>query len=259
MSHLRLHGCFLRTDSLLFFFLRALLVPAITPRCVTWSMQLITCVLPTVWWLASMVLQLTHSESVGGSCRVGIWNYSHGENDCSTYSVLPIRHLLQTGVLETCSTLGLYYVGQNATCHRDTMPYSSMTRGKGSVINQITQGDYWGAAGGGGRRSRDGHIHDILAEMAASHFFASPSQVTSHFLASPSQVTSHFLASPSQVTSHLVRRQVKSSHKSFGPNTSQVTSLFVQVQVKSHIILSSCNTQSGTGIKSIYSELQSKI
>ena len=55
---------------------------------------------------------------------------------------------------------------------------------------------------------------------------------SSHFLASPSQVTSHFLASPSQVTSHLVRRQVKSSHKSFGPNTSQVTSLFVQVQVK---------------------------
>ena len=79
------------------------------------------------------------------------------------------------------------------------------------------------------------------------------------FCASPSQVTSHFLASPSQVTSHLVRRQVKSSHKSFGPNTSQVTSLFVQVQVKSHIILSSCNTQSGPGIKSIDSELQSKI
>ena len=74
-----------------------------------------------------------------------------------------------------------------------------------------------------------------------------------------SQVTSHFLASPSQVTSHLVRRQVKSSHKSFGSNTRQVTSLFVQVQVKSHIILSSCNTQSGPGIKSIYSELQSKI
>ena len=75
-------------------------------------------------------------------------------------------------------------------------------------------------------RSRDG----------SKSFFASPSQVTSHFLASPSQVTSHFRASPSQVTSHLVRRQVKSSHKSFGPNTSQVTSLFVQVQVKSHII-----------------------
>ena len=69
-------------------------------------------------------------------------------------------------------------------------------------------------------------------------FFASPSQVTSHFLASPSQVTSHFRASPSQVTSQLVRLQVKSSHKSFGPNTSQVTSLFVQVQVKSHIISS---------------------
>ena len=109
-----------------------------------------------------------------------------------------------------------------------------------------------------GPRSRDG----------SKSFFASPSQVTSHFLASPSQVTSHFLASPSQVTSHLVRRQVKSqviwsdvksSHKSFGPNTSQVTSLFVQVQVKSHIILSSCNTQSGPVIKSIYSELQSKI
>ena len=93
--------------------------------------------------------------------------------------------------------------------------------------------------------------------QVASHFLASPSQVTSHFPASPSQVTSHFPASPSQVTSHLVRRQVKSSHKSFGPNTSQVTSLFVQV--KSHIILSSCNKQSGPGIKSIYSELQSKI
>ena len=100
---------------------------------------------------------------------------------------------------------------------------------------------------------------------------------------SPSQVTSHFLASPSQVTSHLVRRQVqvksqviwsdvksKSSHKSFGQTSSQVKSqviwskhvksqVSVQVQVKSHIILSSCNTQSGPGIKSIYSELQSKI
>ena len=81
--------------------------------------------------------------------------------------------------------------------------------------------------------------------QVTSHFLASPSQVTSHFLASPSQVTSHFLASPSQVTSHLVRRQVKSSHKSFGPNTSQVTSLFVQVQVKSYIILSSCIRNQG--------------
>ena len=97
------------------------------------------------------------------------------------------------------------------------------------------------------------------ARDGSKSFFASPSQVASHFPASPSQVTSHFPASPSQVTSHLVRRQVKSSHKSFGPNTSQVTSLFVQVQVKSHIILSSCNKQSGPGIKSIYSELQSKI
>ena len=102
-------------------------------------------------------------------------------------------------------------------------------------------------------------IYLVTTRDGSKSFFASPSQVTSHFLASPSQVTSHFLASPSQVTSHLVRRQVKSSHKSFGPNTSQVTSLFVQVQVKSHIILSSCNTQSGPGIKSIYSELQSKI
>ena len=60
----------------------------------------------------------------------------------------------------------------------------------------------------------------------------------------------------------------KSSHKSFGQTSSQVTShlvqtqvtsLFVQVQVKSHIILSSCNTQSGSGIKLIDSELQSKI
>ena len=110
--------------------------------------------------------------------------------------------------------------------------------------------------------------YSVTGRDGSKSFFASPSQVTSHFLASPSQVTSHFLASPSQVTSHLVRRQVKSqviwsdvksSHKSFGPNTSQVTSLFVQVQVKSHIILSSCNTQSGPVIKSIYSELQSKI
>ena len=84
-------------------------------------------------------------------------------------------------------------------------------------------------------------------------FFASPSQVTSHFLASPSQVTSHFLASPSQVTSHLVRRQVKSqviwsdvksSHKSFGPNTSQVTSHLVQTQVKSQVSLSKYKSSS---------------
>ena len=102
--------------------------------------------------------------------------------------------------------------------------------------------------------SSRGHGRD-----GSKSFFASPSQVASHFLASPSQVTSHFPASPSQVTSHLVRRQVKTSHKSFGPNTSQVTILFVQVQVKSHIILSSCNKQSGPDIKSIYSELQSKI
>ena len=64
----------------------------------------------------------------------------------------------------------------------------------------------------------------------------------------------------------------KSSHKSFGQTSSQVTSHLVQTQVKSQvslskykssrtllIILSSCNTQSGPGIKSIYSELQSKI
>ena len=71
----------------------------------------------------------------------------------------------------------------------------------------------------------------IISRDGSKSFFASPSQVTSHFRASPSQVKSHFRASPSQVTSHLVRRQVKtqviwsdvkSSHKSFGPNTSQV-------------------------------------
>ena len=72
-------------------------------------------------------------------------------------------------------------------------------------------------------------------------FFASPSQVTSHFLASPSQVTSHFRASPSQVTSHLVRRQVKSSHKSFGQTSSQVKSQVIWSdvkQVKSQVIWS---------------------
>ena len=84
----------------------------------------------------------------------------------------------------------------------------------------------------GGERERE------RGRDGSKSFFASPSQVTSHFLASPSQVTSHFRASPSQVTSQLVRLQVKSSHKSFGPNTSQITSLFVQVQVKSHIISS---------------------
>ena len=104
-------------------------------------------------------------------------------------------------------------------------------------------------------------VTSLITRDGSKSFFGSPSQVASHFPASPSQVTSHFPASPSQVTSHLVRRQVKSSQKSFGPNTSQVTSIFVQVQVKSHIILSSCrpNKQSGPGIKSIYSELQSKI
>ena len=82
--------------------------------------------------------------------------------------------------------------------------------------------------------------------MAASHFL----QV---------QVKSQVISLQVQVKSQVIWSDVKSSHKSFGPNTSQVTSLFVQVQVKSHIILSSCNTQSGPGIKSIYSELQSKI
>ena len=90
----------------------------------------------------------------------------------------------------------------------------------------------------------------VVRRDGSKSFFASPSQVTSHFLASPSQVTSHFRASPSQVTSHLVRRQVKSSHKSFGPNTSQVTSLFVQVQVKSHIISSTPRHKKGNIIKS---------
>ena len=73
------------------------------------------------------------------------------------------------------------------------------------------------------------------------------------------QVKSQVISLQVQVKSQVIWSDVKSSHKSFGPNTSQVTSLFVQVQVKSHIILSSCNTQSGPGIKSIYSELQSKI
>ena len=92
------------------------------------------------------------------------------------------------------------------------------------------------------RFSSDGFI--LL--YSCNHAVAKPPYYIQHlirdgsksFFASPSQVTSHFRASPSQVTSHLVRRQVKSSHKSFGPNTSQVTSLFVQVQVKSHIISS---------------------
>ena len=75
----------------------------------------------------------------------------------------------------------------------------------------------------------------MLAEMAASHFL----QV---------QVKSQVISLQVQVKSQVIWSDVKSSHKSFGPNTSQVTSLFVQVQVKSHIILSSCNTQSGPGI-----------
>ena len=78
------------------------------------------------------------------------------------------------------------------------------------------------------------------AEMAASHFL----QV---------QVKSQVISLQVQVKSQVIWSDVKSSHKSFGPNTSQVTSVFVQVQVKSHIILSSCNTQSGPGITSIYS------
>ena len=53
------------------------------------------------------------------------------------------------------------------------------------------------------------------------------------FFASPSQVTSHFLASPSPVTSHLVRRQVKSSHKSFGQTSSQVKSQVIWSKHKS--------------------------
>ena len=84
--------------------------------------------------------------------------------------------------------------------------------------------------------------------QVTSHFLASPSQVTSHFLASPSQVTSHFLASPSQVTSHLVRRQVKSqviwskhksSHKSLCPSTSQVAPYFFHSRHKKRNIIKS--------------------
>ena len=72
---------------------------------------------------------------------------------------------------------------------------------------------------------RNRSLADQKAEMAASHFL---------------QV---------QVKSQVISLQVQVK--------SQVISL--QVQVKSHIILSSCNTQTGPGIKSIYSELQSKI
>ena len=96
-----------------------------------------------------------------------------------------------------------------------------------------------------------------IAEMAASHFLqvqvksqvislqvqvksqviSVQVQVKSQVISLQVQVKSQVIWSDvksSQVTSHLVRRQVKSSHKSFGPNTSQVTSLFVQVQVKSN-------------------------
>ena len=91
------------------------------------------------------------------------------------------------------------------------------------------------------------------AEMAASHFLQV--QVKSQVISLQVQVKSQVISLQVQVKSQVIWSDVKSSHKSFGPNTSQVTSLFVQVQVKSHIILSSCNTQSGPGIKSIYSEL----
>ena len=105
-------------------------------------------------------------------------------------------------------------------------------------------------------------------EMAASHFLqvqvksqviSLQVQVKSQVISLQVQVKSQVISLQVQVKSQVIWSDVKSSHKSFGPNTSQVTSLFVQVQVKSHIILSSCNTQSGPGIKSIYSELQSKI
>ena len=104
--------------------------------------------------------------------------------------------------------------------------------------------------------------------MAASHFLqvqvksqviSLQVQVKSQVISLQVQVKSQVISLQVQVKSQVIWSDVKSSHKSFGPNTSQVTSLFVQVQVKSHIILSSCNTQSGPGIKSIYSELQSKI
>ena len=94
-------------------------------------------------------------------------------------------------------------------------------------------------------------------EMAASHFLQV--QVKSQVISLQVQVKSQVISLQVQVKSQVIWSDVKSSHKSFGPNTSQVTSLFVQVQVKSHIILSSCNTQSGPVIKSIYSELRSKI
>ena len=93
--------------------------------------------------------------------------------------------------------------------------------------------------------------------MAASHFLQV--QVKSQVISLQVQVKSQVISLQVQVKSQVIWSDVKSSHKSFGPNTNQVTSLFVQVQVKSHIILSSCNKQSGPGIKSIYSELQSKI
>ena len=99
--------------------------------------------------------------------------------------------------------------------------------------------------------------HTYIPEMAASHFLQV--QVKSQVISLQVQVKSQVSSLQVQVKSQVIWSDVKSSHKSFGPNTSQVTSLFVQVQVKSHIILSSCNTQSGPGIKSIYSELQSKI
>ena len=95
--------------------------------------------------------------------------------------------------------------------------------------------------------------------MAASHFLQV--QVKSQVISLQVQVKSQVISLQVQVKSQVIslQVQVKSQVIWSDVKSSQVTSLFVQVQVKSHIILSSCNTQSGPGIKSIYSELQSKI
>ena len=93
------------------------------------------------------------------------------------------------------------------------------------------------------RPTRIGHI----AEMAASHFLqvqvksqviSLQVQVKSQVISVQVQVKSQVISVQVQVKSQVNWSDVKSSHKSFGPNTSQVTSLFVQVQVKSHIISS---------------------
>ena len=79
-------------------------------------------------------------------------------------------------------------------------------------------------------------IYPLEPEMAASHFLQV--QVKSQVISLQVQVNSQVISVQVQVKSQVIWSDVKSSHKSFDPNTSQVTSPFVQVQFKSHIISS---------------------